>query len=305
MKSKAGFYETDTYHCLGIIDNQDIDLRLNYCGYEQCESGHRFGPNRRDCYVLHVVTQGKGKLEIAGQCYRLTEGDAFLIRPHEEAWYTADRISPWTYLWIGFQGMKADECVMRAGFDHHNHIIHNIHHGPLFGYIMEMLNTRELTYSNALIRSGYLQMFLAQLMKQQESQYPDMKKLENEPGTAQVKRLVQYFVEHYSQNLRMNEIAQEMGVNRTYLASRFKKVTGYSPTEYLMRLRMEKAKSLLRTTNYSVGQIAAMVGYADQLAFSRMFKHRFGESPKTFRKEADELVICHEKVAVEESLVGK
>ena len=85
MKLKSGLYETENYHCLGILNNDNVDFRLVYCGYENCEPGHRFGPNKRAAYVLHVITGGKGKLEIGGEVFHLAEGDAFLLKPEEEA----------------------------------------------------------------------------------------------------------------------------------------------------------------------------------------------------------------------------
>ena len=303
MKLKSGLYETENYHCLGNLNNDNVDFRLVYCGYENCEPGHRFGPNRRTAYVLHVVASGKGRLEIGDEVYHLSEGDAFLLKPEEEAWYMADFNEPWSYMWIGFQGMQAHECVMNAGFDNDNHVIHGVDHNPLRGYIMEMLKAHSLSYSNSLRRSSYLQMFFADLIEQYRKNIQGIENLESIPGAEQVKRLMIYITEHYKEKIRINEVAYEMGINRCYLSTAFKKMTGYSPAEYLLQVRMEKAKSLLMKTNYSINRIATEVGYADQLAFSRMFKRRFGESPARYRQEAEQLEICNQKVALEDALL--
>ena len=97
--------------------------------------------------------------------------------------------------------------------------------------------------------------------------------------------LTGYIVENYSQKIKINELADYVGVNRSYLASSFKKATGYSPQEYLLSIRMERAKSLLETTDLPVNTISNSVGYSDQLAFSRMFKRYAGVSPTTYREE--------------------
>ncbi|MBR3769338.1 MAG: AraC family transcriptional regulator [Lachnospiraceae bacterium] len=303
MKLKSGLYETENYHCLGNLNNDNVDLRLIYCGYEDCEAGHRYGPNRREAYVLHVVVKGKGKLEIGTKVYCLTEGDAFLLKPNEEAWYTADCGDPWTYMWIGFQGMKAGECVVNAGFDNDNHVIHGVNHEVLLGYVMEMLKAHSLSYGNSLRRCAYLQMFFAELIEQYQQSVQGIENLENIPGAEQVKRLMIYIAEHYNEKIRINEVAHEMGINRCYLSSAFKRLTGCSPTEYLIQVRMEKAKSLLTKTNYSISRIASEVGYSDQLAFSRMFKRRFGESPKKYREDIEQLVIYNQKVTSEDALL--
>ena len=305
LKLRSGFYETDTYHCLGNLNNDNVDLQLIYCGYEECERGHRFGPNKRKVYVMHVIMAGRGKLEAGGRECHLKEGDAFLLHPDEEAWYTADNLNPWTYMWVGFQGMKAGECVTNCGFDHGRNVIHDIKHDRLFDYVCEMLKARSLSYSSSLRRCAYLQMFLADIIEQyrEHIQVMENNNIENSPSVTQAKQLLAYITDNYNEKIRINEIAYEMGINRSYLSSSFKRLTGYSPTEYLIKIRMEKAKSLLTKTNHSISDIAAEVGYSDQLAFSKMFKHRFGESPKQYREEIEQLVIGNQKVAPEDAML--
>ena len=303
MKLKSGLYETESYHCLGNLNNDNVDLRLVYCGYEDCEPGHRFGPNKRAAYVIHVIVRGKGRLEVGGKVFYLKEGDAFVLRPEEEAWYTADYMDPWTYMWVGFQGMKAEECTVNCGFDNEHHVIHNINHTDLLNYVTEMLKAHSLSYSNSLRRCAYLQMFFANIIEQYHENVQGIESLENNPGAENAKRLMVYITDYYHGRIRINEIAHEMGVNRCYLSNSFKRLTGYSPTEYLIQIRMEKAKSLLTKTNYSINRIASEVGYSDQLAFSRIFKQRFGESPKKYREDIERLDICNQKVASKDALL--
>lgn len=296
MKLKSGLYETDKYRCLGNLNNDSVDLRLIYCGYEDCAPGHRYGPNKRSAYLIHVILQGKGKLEINGETHYLQEGDAFALRPKEEAWYEADHGYPWTYIWVGFLGMKAEECMVNSGFDNGVHIIHNINHTLLQDYITEMIKTHKLSYSNSLRRCAYLQMFFAELIDQYSDHIPKYETIENTPSAEQVKRLMAYLADNYKNQIRITELADSMGVNRSYLSNNFRRIVGMSPTEYLIQIRMEKAKSLLTKTNLSISQIASEVGYTDQLNFSRMFRQRFGESPKQYRGNIEKLDIVEEKV---------
>lgn len=303
MKLKSGLYETEGYHCLGNLNNDNVDLRLIYCGYENCKPGHRFGPNKRNAYVIHVIESGKGKLEIDGKTCYLKEGDAFALKPDEEAWYTADCQEPWTYLWVGFQGMKAEECVVNAGFGGGNHVIHNVEYSSLLNYVTKMLETHNLSYSNSLRRCAYLQMFFAELIDRHNEQIVGVELMENGPGVEFAKRLLVHITENYMEKIRINELAYEMGINRCYLSNSFKRLTGYSPSEYLVQIRMEKAKSLLTKTDYSINRIASQVGYSDSLAFSKIFKSRFGESPKKYREDIEQLEIYNQKIAREDALL--
>ena len=65
--------------------------------------------------------------------------------------------------------------------------------------------------------------------------------------------------------------------------------------EGLIRFRMDKAAAMLKKTDMSVSDVAAAVGYGDQLAFSKIFKQYYGESPRAFRESEDKLVLCAHK----------
>lgn len=106
MAQVTAYTNEGRYKCLEDLPIDSAELSLGYCGWERCYPGHRFGPNKRTYYVLHIVVNGKGKLEKNGEVFHLTTGDAFLLCPEEEAWYEADKKEPWTYAWIGLYGYK-------------------------------------------------------------------------------------------------------------------------------------------------------------------------------------------------------
>ena len=112
----TGYTSSAKYKSLEDIQRDSSELCLCYCGWEQCEPGHRYGPNRRRNYVLHFVSKGSGKLEVNGNQYHIKKGEAFLLPPATEAWYEADKEDPWFYSWVGFTGSKAKACVDNAGF---------------------------------------------------------------------------------------------------------------------------------------------------------------------------------------------
>ena len=95
----------------------------------------------------------------------------------------------------------------------------------------------------------------------------------------------QYILHHYhSPDLRIGALASEIGIDRSYLTRLFDNILGVNPQEYLLKLRMEKAKTFLQTTSYSVGMIANSVGYPNIDAFSKMFRRVYGCSPSSVRK---------------------
>ncbi|MEO0278133.1 MAG: helix-turn-helix domain-containing protein [candidate division WOR-3 bacterium] len=100
-----------------------------------------------------------------------------------------------------------------------------------------------------------------------------------------VRVLQQFMKEHYVEDINLNFLAEQFGYSASYLSKLFAKHVGVSPGRYLIELRMNRAKYLLKNCrDLSVKQIAEAVGYPDPCYFSRMFKKFTGKSPQEFRE---------------------
>ena len=99
-----------------------------------------------------------------------------------------------------------------------------------------------------------------------------------------VEKIRRYIEAHYAENLSLSDLANVISVNEYYLAHSFKKVTNYSPQQYIMRRRIGKAQCLLIYTQLPITEIAYQVGYEDSDYFSRVFKKLIGTSPREYRK---------------------
>lgn len=296
MKQTTGFTNSARFRCLEDLQKDSVDLCLIYCGWEDCDPGHRFGPNLRASHLLHIVKKGKGKLEINNKIYNMKEGDAFFIPPHMEAWYEADKEDPWTYLWLGYTGIRAKECTESMGFSVNNPVRH-LDCLELVNQNVEcILEAPQLSYENELRRNALLMLTFAEVIQEYKKGLPGGGNTDYVyPGSVYVKHAVEYISFNYGSRIKINELADYIGVNRSYLTSSFKKIMGCSPQEYLINLRIEKAKSLLKNTGMAISEVAACVGYADQLAFSKIFKQYLGQSPRAYRDAEEELIITMKK----------
>ena len=100
-----------------------------------------------------------------------------------------------------------------------------------------------------------------------------------------VERIKTYIEEHYAENLTLAELNALINSNEYYLSHVFKKVTGYSPQQYILRRRIGKAQCLLIYTDLPLTEISARVGYDDSNYFSRAFKKIIGMPPHVYRKK--------------------
>lgn len=94
-----------------------------------------------------------------------------------------------------------------------------------------------------------------------------------------------YIDEHLAEDISVSSIAESLYITPNYFSRLFKRITGEGCNEYIVRKRIEKARSLLETTSIKTGKIAMMVGYRDTNYFSLAFKKHTGKSPTKYREE--------------------
>jgi len=106
------------------------------------------------------------------------------------------------------------------------------------------------------------------------------------PGDDPAGRAVRYIRERYGEPITLESLAEALGCHPRRLLRTFKSARGTSPIDYLIQVRMERAKELLRGSDLSLKKIAEKVGYSDSYYFSRMFKKIEGVSPTGFKANA-------------------
>ena len=125
-----------------------------------------------------------------------------------------------------------------------------------------------------------LKEFILLLMKnciQQMSQEKEKKR------TNRIEMAKAYLAEHYMELISLNDVAAFVELNPSYFSNLFKSEMGMNFSEYLMKIRMEKAMQLLRDPKIRIYEIGGMVGYEDAVSFGRAFKKFVGMSPKEYR----------------------
>lgn len=123
------------------------------------------------------------------------------------------------------------------------------------------------------------EMFLNQMLGKEEESVHEI-----------VDKAKYYISEHLTEELTVSNIAASLYITPNYFSRLFKRVTHEGCNEYIVRKRIEKAKSLLETTSLKTGKIAMMVGYRDTNYFSLAFKKHTGKSPTKYREETQKEV---------------
>lgn len=206
----------------------------------------------------------------------------FILPKGKVAFYQADGEHPWTYLWVGFSGSKAENILSKTQLLDH-YFCHSTLESKVLDQIVKLTQFRDQKLDDVteLQLTAELYKLLAFLMKEFPSKAMSDSSILIQNYIKQVKKIIHT---QYGNPLKISEIAKKLNLNRSYLYKIFKEETDYSLKDYLIQIRMEKSADLLTRTTFHISEIANAVGFPDALAFSKAFKKHFGQSPSHYRK---------------------
>ncbi len=253
-------------------------LRVTDCGYHETEHGHYSSQKIIDHYVLHCIVSGKGKYQIANSTYELSTGDCFLIPPHTPILYQSDIRAPWVYYWIGFDGANLSHLLELWGLSDSVPVLHYQEVNELENILKPLALSGEMTVSGAYQAIGQFYLLNSLLINNNTKNQSLTSK------ESYVRKAQNRIRDSYYQDINIRQLAEDIGLDRTYLSRIFKEVTGVSIKEYLDELRMNRAKYLLCHTDMSLSEIAYFCGYSSEPYFSIAFKKKHSLSPSQYRR---------------------
>jgi len=154
-------------------------------------------------------------------------------------------------------GLEVDQSTLREAY-----------------FSTRVLNSRqhESVVKLLAIFAQHLSMVSNQVVVQQENTEPPV-----------IARAKQFINEHRTEDLSLGQVAKAVNMSTFYFCKMFKKITGINFTDYLSRVRIEKAKNLLLNPNLRISEIAYEVGFQSLTHFNRVFKKIIGQSPTHYR----------------------
>lgn len=150
--------------------------------------------------------------------------------------------------------------------------------------ISEMVNEVDMylkTNNLELVKIKALEIFVREATI---NRFSNKKKYYKRSTIRKIEQIKKYIESNMHQHTTINELAKKFDIGATELKQCFKQTNGIGPYTYLKNYRMHKAKELLLNYDYSILEIAAMIGYANQSKFSASFKKAFGMVPSKYRR---------------------
>ncbi|MBQ2967888.1 MAG: AraC family transcriptional regulator [Clostridia bacterium] len=255
-----------------LLPFHPLDLGMYYCGQRVKTKNHSYGPEIRSHFLIVLVEQGHATM-FSPKRIQLHAHDLFVMFPGERVHYKA--LTDWSIRWIGIYGEAVESLLSKCGITRKNPICRVDRFTELSELLYSLLKLSDDPYeASHFKRQSLLYDFLALLM------HGANKNTVNAPVEA-AKHIIKF---NYNTDLTLTKLADRLNLNPTYFSRLFKEKTGMSPKQYILKIRMDRAKELLSHTQYTVKEISNSIGFPDSLYFSRLFKKYENLSPLAYRK---------------------
>lgn len=240
-----------------------------------------WAPRGRVDWQLLFVASGKTHFYIGGKDQIVTAGHMVLFQPKEEQHYEYFGEDKPEVYWVHFTGSAVKEILRSYDIPLDEHVFFAgtpAAYTELFKNMIEEFQTCKVGYKE-MLEMNLRQLFL--MIQRTRLEKPPLvtTAVQQEMDFAR-----QYFHDHYNEPINIEEYAQSRHTSISLFMRNFKKVYGVSPKQYLLNIRMNNAQNLLETTDYTVAEIAAIVGYDNSLYFSRIYHKQKGQAPSDYRK---------------------
>lgn len=252
-----------------FFTSDNRDMRITEFGCSAPQKERLVGPWVRNTYILHYVLSGT--CHFSG--FDVQAGEAFLIA--KDMLHSFSVQPGYAHYWLAFDGNSIPQILSKHGIplQLHTHfkVCHHALAEKLFRAAFEAAadDDGEFAAQSALFA-------ILPLIKAQTTNHPHRK-------DDRMKSVADFLETHYASALTMEQVAKTVHLSEKHVCKRFKAQYGMPPQQYLLRVRMERAKGLLTTTDLQIGEIAKSVGYASPLVFSTAFRKYTGNSPSSYR----------------------
>lgn len=264
------------------INNEYVQVNsVGYYGFDETYHSVTHRKSGRPDYMLVYTHSGRSLARFKGEEHCIEAGAIFIYRPGEEQYYGQVENDPLGCYWIHFSGYGIPGLFQQLNFDHRSVITTGINDWLPAAFDLLIRKINEKSSNNHVLFSAMLLQLLHYISSKDFNH--DMAARKNKSS-----ELVSLSLNHmnlnYNQKISVKELADRSGLCVSRYINVFKEITGYTPKEYMINIRLEKACEIISNTNLSIKEVALTTGFEDQLYFSRLFKKHKNMSPTEYRR---------------------
>lgn len=256
---------------------------ITLTGYKKCSPGLSRESHNHMFHSIHYICSGKGIYRMNGNTYTAEAGTVFVFVPGTKLmWFFAEglefyhirfdpkqclnknnswsllELEPTSFPFFGSYGVIRP-CEIRQRFEE----VHAQWNSPD-------------PYSQYACDIAFRALWL--------SLAENLRDLSNTgDAVAAVRDSITYLQNHYQKQITVTGLARMTGISSGHYTRLFKRLTGFTPKEYIIQIRINKAKELLAYNNLPLKEVASQAGYDDELYFSKLFKQAVGVAPTIYK----------------------
>lgn len=246
--------------------NELIHPEITYFTVKTCSAEWKIINNYHPFYGLVFIIEGSAVYEVNGIHYNVEAGDIIFTEPKS----------------IRNANTSGMSCVaIDFTLPEHEHIdFPTLYSWGDFEEFHMMF--QDLKFEWLQKQAGYRLKSQALVML---ILYKILYERKNMPKNIHVENMKCFIMEHYTKNLTVSDIAEQVNLNPVYCGALFRKIEGRTIAEFINQVRINRAVNLLESGEYTIGEIAEETGFVDIYYFSNMFKKTVGMSPSAYKNK--------------------
>lgn len=249
------------------------DIGMYYCGKRIGTKNHVYGPEIRSHFLIVLVEKGTAVLYRDKSNILFKEKDIFVMFPGERIYYRAQ--TDWTIKWIGVSGNQVEDIFNMIGVTREKPIFTPKNFEEIQNVMSQLYDTK---YDSSLFSKCKVQSLVYSFFSLLHEGCGEKNSVDPVESAL---RIIKY---NYNNNLNIKAIADSLFLDSAYFSRLFKTKVGASPKQYILNLRMEKAKELLISSEHPIKEISITVGFNDAMYFSKLFYKTQGTTPSNYRE---------------------
>ncbi|MEG1075437.1 MAG: AraC family transcriptional regulator [Ruthenibacterium sp.] len=253
-----------------MVENRPVVV--DYFVRRATTSGWEIPQRTIDNHEIVFVVEGRGIVRFESHATEVSQGDLIYFKPNQKHSMYVTEAPYLTFFAVHFTMLSAQDAMPFPQIAH-------LHHFYLLQQMFQMLQDvyQNKQYLYQWKQNVLLQQILCEISIAMHNEV-------SPTNQARVQRVIEMIHNNPCRAISQREMTEKAQIKKTLFLQIFKEITGTTPLQYAMRLKLAYARDLLLNTQKSVQEIAALCGFTDAFYFSRTFKKTFLCAPTEYRK---------------------
>ncbi len=262
---------------------EKMNLKLRYITHAESDVDWHSIKHTHHFTEVFFIVNGEGGFLVENERFPVKDGDLIIINPNVAHTEEGHDKGGFEYIVLGIEGMQflSNEADLSCDY-----VLSNFDQNKVL--ILHYLNTllreiRQKDNNYEMIIQNILEILMVQIVRKTNNaiSYVATKRISKE-----IKQIEEYINNHFAEEISLDTLSKLTYLNKYYIIHEFKEYKGVSPINFLIARRIDEAKNLLATTDYTIAKIGELTGFSSQSYFSQIFKKETNVSPNQYRRAA-------------------